>query len=496
MRAQKQPREVHVSTLDDLTGEVLYRAGEAVPAGRYLRTDSAVERVIDATHGDRLPATCDGTIAHYRRLDDGAAVRSRPLSRRGFLTGMLGAASLTALAACTPATTPTPEPAKPAATAPTPTTAPAKPAATAATPTTAPAKTGGTTPTAATAASTKTVQGVGLIKGPHSDEAKALNGAGATFPAVLYTKWFSEYEKVTGVKVNYQSIGSGGGIKSISDQTVDFGATDGPMTDEQMKAAKGGEILHIPMALGAVVPTYNVPGVTQPLKFTGETLAGIFLGEITKWNDPKLLADNPDAGLPDADIVVVHRSDGSGTTFIWVDYLSAVSEKWKSTVGKGTSVNWPVGLGGKGNEGVAGEVKQNPNSIGYVELIYAVQNKLGFGHVRNQDGNFVEPSLETVTAAAAGVAGTIAPDLRASIVNAPGEKAYPISGFTWLLVYQSVADKAKAIALTRMLWWAIHDAQKFNSELGYAPLPEGIVKKAEEKVLAITSSGQPAFPGS
>lgn len=327
-----------------------------------------------------------------------------------------------------------------------------------------------------------------------SGEASTLTGAGATFPAVLYSKWFNEYEKLTKVKVNYQSIGSGGGIKSISDQTVDFGATDGPMTDEQQKEARGGEILHIPMALGAVAATYNIPGVTTSIKFTPETLSGIFLGEITKWNDPKLVADNPALATIDKSIIVVHRSDGSGTSYIWTDYLGNVSPAWKQKVGVGNSVNWPVGLGGKGNEGVAGEVKQNPYSIGYVELIYALQNKLGVGLVKNQSGNFIEPKLETVTAAAAGVADNIAPDLRASIVNAPGANAYPISGFTWQLVYKNITDKGKAIALTKLLWWEIHDGQKYNADLGYSPLPEGIVKKAEEKVLSITSGGQRALP--
>jgi phosphate transport system substrate-binding protein len=294
--------------------------------------------------------------------------------------------------------------------------------------------------------------------------------------------------------VNYQSIGSGGGIKSITDQTVDFGATDGPMTDEQLQAARG-EILHVPMALGAVVPTYNIPGFSGPLKLAPETLADIFLGQITRWNDPKLVADNPGLAQIDKSITSVHRSDGSGTTYIWVDYLSSVSPAWKQNIGVGTSVNWPVGLGGKGNDGVAGEVKQNENSIGYVELIYAQQNKLGVAQVKNQSGKFIDPSLESVTAAAAGIGDRIAPDLRASIVDAPGADAYPISGFTWLLVYAQQNDKAKATAVTRMMWWGIHDAQKFNSELGYAPLPDSIVKKAEDKINSITLDGQRAFPG-
>ncbi|HLE82014.1 MAG TPA: phosphate ABC transporter substrate-binding protein PstS [Dehalococcoidia bacterium] len=340
-----------------------------------------------------------------------------------------------------------------------------------------------------------TAAGSGIVSSKFAGEAQALNGAGATFPAVLYSKWFNEYEKVTGVKVNYQSIGSGGGIKSISDATVDFGATDGPMTDDQLRAARNGDILHIPAAMGAVVPTYNLPELgSTSLKFSPESLAGIFLGQITKWNDPKIAADNPGVTLPNKDIVVVHRSDGSGTTYIWVDYLSAVSKEWKDKVGVATSVNWPVGLGGKGNEGVAGEVKQNPYAIGYVELIYATQNKLGVGFVKNKAGKYVAPSLESVTAAAAGAAKNIVPDLRASIVNADGDTSYPVSGFTWLLIYKNQTDKAKAQALTRMAWWATHDAQKYNTDLGYAPLPDDIVKKAEEKILSVTADGQKAFP--
>ncbi len=333
------------------------------------------------------------------------------------------------------------------------------------------------------------------ITGPFEGEAKSLNGAGATFPAVLYTKWFSDYQKLTGVKVNYQAIGSGGGIKSIQDRTVDFAGSDAPMTDEQLRAAKGGELFHIPTALGAVVPTYNVPGVATTLKLTPETLAGIFLGTITKWNDAKLVADNPDLAKVDKEIVVVHRSDGSGTTSIWVDYLSTVSKEWEQKVGRGTSVNWPVGLGGKGNEGVAGEVKQNQYAIGYVELIYAMQNKLGVGLVKNRAGTFVEPSLDSVSAAAAGVAKTIQPDLRASIVDARGENAYPISGFTYLLVYKNLDDRAKGIALTRLAWWATHDAQQLNKDLGYAPVPAEITAKSEAFIRQIAAGGQAVFPG-
>jgi phosphate transport system substrate-binding protein len=336
--------------------------------------------------------------------------------------------------------------------------------------------------------------GSGIVKGSFNGEARTLDGAGATFPAALYSKWFTEYQRLTGVQVNYQSIGSGGGIKSISDGTVDFGATDGPMTDEQLKEAKGGAVLHVPMSLGAVVATYNLPGVTQALRFAPDTLAGIFLGEISKWSDARIKADNPSVTLPDRDILTVHRSDGSGTTYIFVDYLSEVSPRWKQGVGKGTSVNWPVGLGGKGNEGVAGEVKANPYSIGYVELIYAIQNRLGVASIRNKVGKWIEPGLSSVTAAAAGAVAAIPADLRASIVDSPGEKAYPISGFTWILAYRTMSDKAKATALTRMLWWGSHDAQQYNAELGYAPLPVEVIKKGEDMIKSITVGGQPAFP--
>lgn len=353
------------------------------------------------------------------------------------------------------------------------------------------------TPVAARPTDTGAVRaGSDVVKGSFAGEAKALNGAGATFPAALYSKWFNEYEKVTSVQVNYQSIGSGGGIKSIQDGTVDFGATDGPMSDEQLAAAGGGEVLHVPAALGAVVPTYNVPELADAtLKFSSDSLAGIFLGEITRWNDPRIAADNPGVSFPNREIVVVHRSDGSGTTFIWVDYLAAVSPKWAQTVGRGTSVNWPTGLGGRGNEGVAGEVKQNPYSIGYVELIYAIQNKLGVGHVKNKAGRYVEPGLASVTAAAAATAGSVAPDLRVSIVDAPGDASYPIAGFTWLLAYKNQTDRAKAVAVTRMLWWATHDAQKYTSDLGYAPLPDDIVRRAEAMINSVTVLGQKAFPG-
>jgi phosphate transport system substrate-binding protein len=349
----------------------------------------------------------------------------------------------------------------------------------------------------APAASQLNIPGTGVVTGPFAGEAKALTGAGATFPAALYSKWFTEYNRLTQVQVNYQSIGSGGGIKSIQDMTADFGATDGPMTDAQLKEAKGGEIFHVPTALGGVVATYNIPEVpaTAKLRFSPETLVGIFMGEIKKWNDARIRADNPSVTtLPDKEITTVQRSDGSGTTYIFTDYLSAVSPAWKEKVGTSTTVNWPVGLGGKGNEGVAGEVKQNPYSIGYVELIYAKQNKLGYAQIKNKAGQFVDAELDTVTAAASGVAQTIAPDLRASIVNAEGANSYPISGFTWILAYKEMKDEAKAVALTRMLWWATHDGQRFNGDLGYAPLPLEIIKKGEEKIKAITVNGKSAFP--
>jgi phosphate transport system substrate-binding protein len=333
------------------------------------------------------------------------------------------------------------------------------------------------------------------IGGPFEGEAKSLNAAGATFPAPLYQKWFDEYSKLTGVQVNYQPIGSGGGIKGLQDQTIDFGASDAPMTDEQIKAAIGGELFHIPTALGAIVPTYNIPETPAQLKFTGDTLAGIFLGDIQTWNDPRLVADNPDLANVDHDIVVVHRADGSGTTYGFTDYLSTVSPTWAQQVGKNTSVDWPVGLGASGNPGVAGEVMQTPYAIGYVELIYALQNNLGFGVVQNSAGEWITPSLESVTAAAASAAGAIPPDLRFSIVNAPGQRAYPIATATWLLTYRELGDRAKGLALTRMLWWATHEGQQFNNALAYATVPAALTARSEEFIREITVQGEPIFPG-
>jgi len=314
-----------------------------------------------------------------------------------------------------------------------------------------------------------------------AQNALLINGAGATFPNPIYSKWFDEYHKANpSIAINYQSVGSGAGIKQATDGTVDFGASDGPMSDEQLKAYSdkhGSGILHFPTVLGAVVPTYNIPNVSTSLNFTPEALAGIFLGRITKWNDPAIAGPNKGVSLPAEDIVVVHRSDGSGTTYVFTDYLSKVSDDWKNKVSKGTSVNWPVGLGGKGNEGVTGLVKQTPNSIGYVELIYAANNGIAYGAVKNADGVFLKADLEGVSEAAAGVAKNIPDDFRVSITNAPGKKAYPISTFTWLLIPAKISDAAKRDALKGFLKWAITDGQKFNEDLEYAKLPKEVVAK-------------------
>ena len=311
-----------------------------------------------------------------------------------------------------------------------------------------------------------------------------LNGAGATFPYPIYSKWFSEYHKLhPDIQMNYQSIGSGGGIRQVLAGTVDFGASDGPMTDDQLKEAKT-KILHFPTVLGADVPAYNIPGVTSELRFTPEALAGIFQGKIAKWNDKALTSVNPGVNLPDKDIIVVHRSDGSGTTYIWTDYLSKVSSDWQSQVGKGTSVKWPIGLGGKGNEGVAGMIRQLPGSVGYVELIYAVQNNISYGSVKNSSGNFVKASLESVTAAAAS-APKMPQDFRVSITNAPGKDAYPISSFTWLLIPQESKDAAKGKILADFLNWMVTDGQKMTAALSYAPLPDGVVLKEKEAIKVV-----------
>jgi phosphate transport system substrate-binding protein len=336
------------------------------------------------------------------------------------------------------------------------------------------------------------VTGVWLLTfGPAAAFAQSLmNGAGATFPYPIYSKWFDEYAKVEpGLRFNYQSIGSGGGIRQISERTVDFGATDGPMTDDQIRKAPG-ELLHIPTVLGAVVATYNLPG-NPKLKFTSDVLADIFLGKITKWNDDRIRAANAGALLPNQPILVVHRSDGSGTTYIWVDYLCKVSPEWDKQVGRGTSEKWPVGLGGKGNEGVAGQVKNTPGALGYVELAYATTNKLPVAEVKNQAGKFVEPTIDSTTAAAASAAKSMPADFRVSLTNPPGEKAYPIASFTWLLVYRDQPDAGKGRALAKFLWWASHEGQKYAADLLYAPLPAEVVKQIEQKVKEITFQGKP-----
>ena len=303
-----------------------------------------------------------------------------------------------------------------------------------------------------------------------------INGAGATFPYPIYSKWFDEYHKQhETIEINYQSIGSGGGIRQVSNETVFFGATDGPMTDEQLKAAPGA-ILHFPMVLGADVPIFNLPGVAE-LKFTGPLLADIFLGKVKKWNDQAIAKVNTGVTLPNTEITVVHRSDGSGTTYIWADYLSKVSPEWKEKVGVSTAVNWPAGVGGKGNEGVAGLVRQTPGSIGYVELIYALQNTIAFGSVQNANGEFVKATTESVTAAAAAAAGTMPADFRVSITNAAGAGAYPVSSFTWLLLYEDPKDKAQSKAMVDFVKWAVTAGQSFASQLGYAPLPADVVKQ-------------------
>jgi phosphate transport system substrate-binding protein len=301
-----------------------------------------------------------------------------------------------------------------------------------------------------------------------------ITGAGATFPNPIYSKWFSEYNKLhPNVQINYQSIGSGGGIRQITNRTVFFGATDGPMTQDQLLAAPG-KILHFPTVLGADVPVYNLSGVND-LKFTGPLLAEIFLGKVTKWNDAQIAKVNPGVNLPATDITVVHRSDGSGTTYIWVDYLAKVSPEWKTKVGVNTSVKWPVGVGGKGNEGVAGLVQQTPGSIGYVELIYALQNKISYGSVQNAAGEFLKATEAGVTKAAEAAAAKMPADFRVSITNAPGAGVYPISSFTWLLLYESPQDKAQAKIMVDFVKWALTDGQKFAKELGYAPLPKNVV---------------------
>ncbi|HEV7591070.1 MAG TPA: phosphate ABC transporter substrate-binding protein PstS [Longimicrobium sp.] len=312
-----------------------------------------------------------------------------------------------------------------------------------------------------------------------------LDAAGATFPAPLYTKWFSEYRTRTGLAINYQAIGSGGGIKNLQEMTVDFGATDGPMSDAELASARGGRVLHIPTILGAVTVTYNVPGVGTGLRLTPEVLAAIFSGTLRNWDDPRIRQLNPAARLPHRGIIVAHRSDGSGTTYIFTDFLSSASPMWRRTIGTGKAVSWPVGLGGRGNEGVAGLVKQTPGAIGYVELAYANQNHLPVAAIRNRAGNFMMPTLESTTAAAAGIQLPANSDLRVSIVNGAGADAYPLSSFTWIIVYQSMRDRAKARQIADFLTWAVHDGQRFAAALDYAPLPAAVVAADEAKIRMI-----------
>lgn len=324
-----------------------------------------------------------------------------------------------------------------------------------------------------------------------------LNGAGATFPNIIYQAWILTYNRqVQGVQLNYQSIGSGGGIRQFSDGTVDFGASDAPMTDSAI-AAIDGNVLHIPTVLGAVVPTYTLPGLSAPIRFTPATLADIFLGKITKWNDPRLAAANPGVTLPDLDLLVVHRSDGSGTTFVWTDYLSKISPEWATRVGRGTSVNWPVGLGGRGNEGVAATVRQTPGAIGYVELGYAQQTGMPAGEVQNKEGHFVTATVEAVTAAAAGAMAEMGPktDFRVSITNPAGANAYPVASFTWLLVHPKDSDAAKARELVKFIWWAETEGQSMAPRLGYASLPKELQPWIEARLKTVSVNGQAVWSG-
>jgi len=325
-----------------------------------------------------------------------------------------------------------------------------------------------------------------------SGGATSLTGAGATFPDPIYKRWFAEYAQTTGVQINYQSIGSGGGIKQFTEGTVDFGATDSPMNADQLAAVQG-QVLHLPTVLGAVVITYNLPAVgTTSLKLDGLTVSGIFLGKITKWNDARLKALNPGVKLPNADIIVVHRSDGSGTSFVFTDFLSKVDPEWKSKVGASTAVNWPAGLGGKGNEGVTQQVKQTEGSLGYVELIYAISNSLPYAQIKNREGHFIDPSLESVSAAAASADFAPDTDFRVSITNAGGADAYPIASFTWLLVHPDMQDVGKARAIKTFLEWMTGDsAQAMAQQLHYAPLPKSVSSLVQERVKTLKAAGAP-----
>lgn len=322
-----------------------------------------------------------------------------------------------------------------------------------------------------------------------------LTGAGATFPAPLYSRWFTEYANTTGVRINYQSIGSGGGIQQISEQTVDFGATDSPMTDDELSRARarGGSILHFPTVLGAVVITYNLPAVERPLQFSGDLLAAIFLGEITRWNDARIAAENPGVSLPASDILVVHRTDGSGTTFVFTDYLASVSPAWAAGPGRGKQVQWPVGLGGRGNEGVAGQIRQTPNAIGYVELAFARQNRLPVASIRNAAGHYVEPAIASITAAAEGAIETLGPasDYRVSIVNPAGAASYPIASFTWLLVYTQQPDAERGRTLVDFMRWMYTEGQQSAASLDYAPLPPALAERLAARLNEIHIGASP-----
>ncbi len=323
--------------------------------------------------------------------------------------------------------------------------------------------------------------------GGSGEQPQNLTGAGATFPYPIYSKWFNEYQKQHPlVQINYQSQGSGAGIRQVTEGTVDFGASDQPMTDEQIaafRAAHSTGLLHFPTVMGAVVPTYNLPGITAELNFTPAALAGIFLGKVKKWNDPAIASANPDVKLPAEEIVVVHRSDGSGTTFVWVDYLSKISPEWAAGPGRGTAINWPVGLGGKGNEGVTGLLKQTPNSLGYTEMIFAVQNKMPMGRVQNAAGKFVKPSTESITAAALGI--PLPDDFRVSITNPVGEAAFPISSFTWLLIPETIPDAAKRTVITDFLKWMLGPGQAMAPALEYAPLPADVIAREQAAIALI-----------
>ena len=333
----------------------------------------------------------------------------------------------------------------------------------------------------------------GCKRGEHGSGSVTLNGAGATFPYPLYSKWVSEYQRIApGVLINYQSIGSGGGIRQISEHTVDFGASDAPLTDAQL--GKTPTLVHIPTTLGAVVVTYNLPQAPPDVRLSSDVLAELFLGEIKLWNDPKLTSLNPSLHLPAAPVAIVHRSDGSGTTAVFTDYLSKVNSAWRDRVGKGTSVSWPAGIGAKGNEGVTGQVKTTPGAIGYVELAYALENGLPTARIRNSSGQFIKPSIQGITAAAASVSDRMPPDLRVSIVDPPGASAYPIASFTYILVYRDTPDRARAEPLARFLWWALHDGQKYAAPLHYAPLPSTVVASVEAKLRGLLSHGRPLLP--